>query len=142
MDNAAWFTGGRYGGARSGMGGAAPSALPSWPVVDPYEPGFNRQNWSTSPMHNEGYAVMDQPYINYMNWLYGQRDFRAQERQPVPMPTSPFKVNSPFHRYADSWMRDPAIGSRIEGFDPDQSYGYVDPRRMDALRQRGGGRFG
>jgi hypothetical protein len=58
-----------------------------------------------------------------------------------PMRTSPFKVTSPFLPYADSWMRNPAIGGRIEGFDPDQSYGYVDPRRMDALRQRSGGRF-
>jgi hypothetical protein len=91
------------------------------------------------PAYAQPGLAMDQNTINRKNYEM----FRNMERSAfAPMQTSPFKVTSPFHRYADSWMRNPAIGSRIEGFDPDQSYGYVDPRRMDALRQRGGGRFG
>ena len=75
-DQVPWFSGGRFGGARSGIGGFPAGAS----VVDPYEPGMTRQNWMDGRMHNYGYSVMDRPYADYMNWATGQRDFRAAEQ--------------------------------------------------------------
>jgi hypothetical protein len=68
--------------------------------------------------------------------------FARQRPVTLPMTTKPGPVSSPFSSSADSWMRRPEVSSRIEGFDPDQSYAYIDPSRMDAIRsQRSGGRF-
>jgi hypothetical protein len=145
MDNAAWFTGGRYGGARSGMGGAAPSALPSWPVVDPYEPGMSRQNWATGSLHNYGNAVMDEPYIRYMNWVTGQRDFRNAERAPVnqaagffnaPMSQAPAPSPSTFPRFNNPFMGDDGMRKLL----PWERRAVE--RQMDNIRQNQyGGRF-
>ena len=71
-----------------------------------------------------------------------QNPFARQQPAAPPATTRPGPVSSPFSSSADSWMRRTEVSSRIEGFDPDQSYAYTDPRRMDALRnQRSGGRF-
>ena len=59
-----------------------------------------------------------------------------------PVPFAPFRFTTPFSPYADSWMRRDDIYPRIEGFDPDRRYGYVDPRMLEEMRRRQwGGRF-
>ena len=133
-----WFVGGRYGGNNPGLG-PMPRNLP-WGIVDPYDPGMNRQNWHMSPYHNYGNAVMDDNYIKYMNFVTGQRDFRDAERAAYQQPAPARMPAAPFNHTTDSWMRGP-LYDRIEGFDPDRSYGYVAPERMNELRRRSGGRF-
>lgn len=120
----------------------------------------NLPHWASGPDYgaNRGYEVYGgidengQPFYfgdmamarrNNARWADAARYHNQAARFFSRPQNNPyFRVSTPFSPYADSWMRSDALYPRIEGFDPDRTYTYIDPNRLDAIRnQRNSGRF-